>query len=71
MKTYEEFLTELDAIKTTADLREAMNRTEYQVYMVKGVRGLLDGAYTRAALQATFMELVVEDTSDAQLENYP
>ena len=70
-KTYEQFLEELDSIKNVTDLREAMNRTEYQVYMVKGVRGLLDGAYMRAALQATFMDIVVEDVSDAYLENYP
>jgi hypothetical protein len=68
--TEAEFLAKLNEMKG-ADLREAMTRTEYQAYMYKGVRGLLDGAYAKAALNATFMELVVEDTSDSMLERYP
>jgi len=66
----EQFLAELDTM-TGADLREAMTRQQYQVYMFKGVRGLFDGAYARAALQATFQDLVVEDISDSILERYP
>ena len=70
MNTYEQFIEELRHMKGSA-LREAMNRSENQAFMVKGVRGLLDSAYSQAALQATFMELVVEDSSEANLEDYP
>lgn len=69
-KTEEEFVAALPHM-TYADLVEAMTRTEYQQYMFQGVRALLDGAYAEAALQATFMQLVVEDASEAYLERYP
>lgn len=70
MLTFEQFVEDMSKMKGR-ELREAMNRSEYQAYMVKGIKGLLDNVYSKAALQATYTELVVEDTTDAALERYP
>ena len=68
--TYEQFMVALGEMNRM-DLAEAMTRSVYADFMKKGIKGLLIGAYAQAALDSTFQELVVEDSSDAQKEDYP
>lgn len=65
------FLTELAKLTTFADLREAMTRNEFAAFMTKGLKGLLIDAYRAAAQETTFQEIVTEDTSASDHEEYP
>jgi hypothetical protein len=52
-------------------LREAMTRSEFASFMVKGLKGTIVDAYATAMATVNFTELVVEETSASDHEEYP
>ena len=66
-----QFLRELAAIKTYRQLQEAMTRNEFSAFMAKGLKGLIIDGYRNALQETTFQELVVDDTSTSDKEDYP
>ncbi len=67
-------LAEMEAVMKGGDgkaLREAMTRSDFASFMVKGLKGTIIDAYSRAQAQTNFDQLVVVETSESDHEEYP
>lgn len=67
-------LAEMEKVMQGGDgkaLREAMTRSDFATFMAKGLKGTIIDAYQKAQAGANFEQLVFEETSTSDHEEYP